>query len=210
MHTALRATSRTLQEYLRTGFIADSALGPFFDPAQGGSMQVSLNTPEEMETNNLEGLSVWLYRIERDDQRLNAPPTRPTPNRLAPTSLPLRLHYLVAPMVALDSAFPLVSPGREQEILGKAMQLLYVRPVLRGADLRDTLTGSDERISIRLEPMSLEEITRVWNALEQPYQLSVSYEATLALVAADAQPAVIAPVRIAEPMHGLIVSEEPA
>jgi hypothetical protein len=208
MHTSLRATSRTLQDYLQTGFVADFALAPFFDPIQGGSMQVSLNDPEEMQSNHVEGVSVWLYRIERDEQRLNAPPTRPAPDRLTATPLPLRLHYLVTPIVTIDPAFPLVSPGREQEMLGKAMQLFYQRPVLRGTDLRDTLTGSDERISIRLEPMSLEEITRVWNALEQPYQLSVSYEVTLAFVAPDAQPLVITPVRIAEPMHGVIVSED--
>jgi hypothetical protein len=208
MHTSLRATSRTLQDYLQTGFAADFALAPFFDPMQGGSMQVSLNDPEEMQSNHVEGVSVWLYRIERDDQRLNAPPTRPAPNRLTPTPLPLRLHYLVTPIVTIDPAFPLVSPGREQEMLGKAMQLFYERPVLRGTDLRDTLTGSDERISIRLEPMSLEEITRVWNALERPYQLSVSYEVTLAFVAPDAQPSVITPVRIAEPTYGVIVSED--
>jgi hypothetical protein len=112
--------------------------------------------------------------------------------------------------VAIDPAFPLVSPGREQEILGKAMQLFYERPVLHGVDLRDTLTGSDERISVRLEPMTLEEITRIWNALQRPYQLSVSYETTLALVAPSAQPSVMTPVRIAEPTYGLIVEEEPA
>jgi hypothetical protein len=208
MHTALRATSMTLQDYLRVGFVLDAVLGALFDPARGGSMQVSLNNPEEMRNNNVEGVSVWLYRIERDEQRLNAPPTRPASDRLVPPPLPLRLHYLVTPIVTIDPAFPLVSPGREQEMLGKAMQLLYERPILRGVELRDTLTGSDERISTRLEPMSLEEITRVWNALQRPYQLSVSYETTLALIAPDAQPSVTTPVRIAEPAYSVIVSEE--
>jgi hypothetical protein len=208
VHTALRATSMTLQDYLRAGFVSDSALGAFFDPVQGGSMQVSLNDPEEMQSNNVDGVSVWLYRIERDDQRLNAPPTRPAPNLFVPTPLPLRLHYLITPIITIDPAFPLVSPGREQEILGKAIQLLYERPVLRGAELRDALTGSDECISTRLEPMSLEEITRIWNALERPYQLSVSYETTLALIVPDVQPSVITPVRIAEPTHSVIVLEE--
>lgn len=208
MHTVLRATSITLQDYLRVGLIADPGLGPLFDPGKGGKMQVSLNTPDEMETNSLEGVSAWLYRIERDDQRLNAPPARPMPDRLTPTPLPLRLHYLVTPIVAIDAAFPMVSPGREQEILGKAVSLLYERPVLRGAQLRDTLTGTEERISVRLEPMSLEEITRVWNALARPYQLSVSYEVTPAYVAPEVQPTVMAPVRIAAPAYGTIVSEE--
>lgn len=208
MHTALRATSMTIQDHLRAGIVADPVLGPFFDPVQGGTMVVSLNTPEEMETNNVEGVSVWLYRVQRDDQRLNAPPTRPTANRLVPTPLPLCLHYLVTPIVTIDPAFPLVSPGREQELLGKVMQLMYERPILRGVDLRDTLTGSDDRIASRLEPLSLEEITRVWQALQRPYQLSVSYEVSLAFVAPQTQPSVFTPVRIAEPTYGVIVAEE--
>jgi hypothetical protein len=210
MHTALRATSITLQDYVRRGFVADPDLGAFFDPVLGGTMEVSLNDPEEMRTNSVDGVSLWLYRVERDDQRLNAPPTRPTATRLQPTPLPLRLHYLVTPIVTIDPAFPLVSPGREQEILGKAIQLLYERPVLRGTDLRDTLTGSDDKIAVRLEPMSLEEITRIWQALQRPYQLSVSYEATLAMIAPEAQPAVLTPVRVAEPRFGVIVEEAPA
>ena len=208
MHTVLRATSMTIQEHLRLGMVADPALRPFFDPALGGTMAVSLNNPDEMRATNVEGVSVWLYRIERDDQRLNAPPARPSVDRLLPTPLPLRLHYLVTPVVFIDPAFPLVSPGREQEILGKVLQVLYERPILRGIDLRDTLTGSDERLAIRLEPMTLEEITRVWHALQRPYQLSVSYELTLAFVAPLAQPSVISPVTIAEPMYSVIVSEE--
>lgn len=210
MYTALRAASMTLQDFLRRGFIADPDVGPLFDSVLGGTMAVSLNDPEEMRANNVDGVSVWLYRIERDDQRLNAPPSRPTATRLDPTPLPLRLHYLVTPIVTIDPAFPLVSPGREQEILGRAIQLLYERPILRGTDLRDTLTGTDEKLAVRLEPMTLEEITRVWHALQQPYQLSVSYEVTLAMIAPQAQPAVITPVRVGEPRFGVIVEEAPA
>ena len=51
MYTALRATSMTLQAYLLAGFIADPDLRPLFDTLLGGSMVVSLNTPDEMEQN---------------------------------------------------------------------------------------------------------------------------------------------------------------
>jgi hypothetical protein len=210
VYTALRATSTTLQEFVRAGMIADADLGPFFDPILGGTMAVSLNDPEEMRANNVDGVSLWLYRVERDDQRLNAPAARLTPTHLQPPPLPLRLHYLATPVVTIDPAFPLVSPGREQEILGKVIQLFYGRPLLRGVDLRDTLTGSDDTIAIRLEPMSLEEITRIWQALQRPYQLSVSYEVTLASIAPEVQPTVLTPVRVAEPRFGVIVEETPA
>ena len=69
MYTALRATSRTLSKFLETSFLADPLLSGFF----GGGMVVSLATPQEMNEKPAEGLSVWLYRIIRDEQRLNDP-----------------------------------------------------------------------------------------------------------------------------------------
>jgi hypothetical protein len=59
---------------------------------------------------------------------------------------------------------------------------------------------------MRLEPMSLEEITRVWEALEGSYQLSVSYEVTLVNIEVDTEPEMIAPVEVAMPEYGVIVS----
>ncbi len=56
MYTALHATSLTLASYLANGFKADPELGPLFDPGQGGSMQVSLNTPDEMHDASIQGV----------------------------------------------------------------------------------------------------------------------------------------------------------
>jgi len=204
MHTAIRATSLTLATYLADGFAADPELGPLF----GGTMEVSLNTPEEMTEAHVEGLSVWLYRVMRDDQRLNAPPERTSSFQLQPTPLPLRLHYLITPIVQIDNAHPRESPRREQTILGKAMQLLYVRPVLQGADLRDTLTGSNAQIAARLEPLSTEELTRVWSALRRSYQLCVSYETSVTYLS-SVQPDRITAVRVAQPQYSVIVEQEP-
>ncbi|HEX7227050.1 MAG TPA: hypothetical protein VF353_04680, partial [Candidatus Binatia bacterium] len=70
MYTALRATSQTIAQVLETRFQADPLLSAFFS---GGGMVVSLNNPHEMTEKPSEGLSVWLYRIIRDDLRLNDP-----------------------------------------------------------------------------------------------------------------------------------------
>ncbi len=203
MHTALRATSLTLAGYLADGFAGDPELGPLF----GGTMEVSLNTPEEMTEAKVQGVSVWLYRVIRDDQRLNAPPERLSPTQAQPTPLPLRLHYLITPIVKIDNAHPRESPRREQTILGKVMQLLYVHPVLQGSDLRDTLTGTTAQIAVRLETLDLEELSRVWYALKRSYQLSVSYETTIAFLALP-QPERIVPVRVAQPQYSVIVAQE--
>lgn len=195
MHTALRATSLTLVHYLREGFIADPSLRPLFDSGAGGTMTVSLNTPEEMHESAVQGVSLWLYRVTRDDQRLNRPPDRVGKDRIQPAPLPMRLHYLVTPIVRIDSSNPSVSSETEQTLLGKVLQLFHEHPVFRGPDLQDTLAGADAEISMRLESHSMDEISRVWAALKRSYELSVSYEAAVVNIERIQQPRQVTPVQ---------------
>jgi Pvc16 N-terminal domain len=203
MYTALRATSQTLAEFLRQRFISDASLANFFDPVSGGTMLVTLSTPEEMAENDAEGLSVWLYRIMRDEQRLNAPPERVSYKELRRAPLPLRLHYLLTPITASKDLQG--GPETEQAILGKVLQALHDHPVMRGTDLQGELSGTASELSVRLEPLTLEEIARVWDALDGSYQLSVSYEVSFVQIASDEQPEAIAPVEVVMPEYGVIV-----
>lgn len=205
MYTALSATSRTLAEYLRQSFESDQNLGSIFSSALGGTLVVSLNTPQEMAENHIEGLSVWLYRIIRDDQRLNAPPQRLDRNHLRRAPLPVRLHYLITPHISNDAE---ASPETEQMILGKVLQMFYDHPTLRGTDLQGDFEGTTVELNVRLEPLSLEEITRVFDALDRPYQLSVSYEVSVVYIHSVREPDDTAPVEVVLPEYGLIVSAE--
>jgi hypothetical protein len=198
MYTALRSTSRTLAKFLETKFQADPLLSGFF----GGGMVVSLNTPQEMNAKPAEGLSVWLYRIIRDEQRLNDPPVRISPTELRPPPLPVRLHYLMTPVTNEQTG----DPETEQLILGKVLQLFHSHPVLGGADLQAEFTGTEVELRVRLEPLMLEEITRIWEALEGSYQLSVSYEVSVVNIMPELEPEQVSPVMISMPEHGVIVS----
>ena len=187
MYTSLAATSGTIRQLLAEAMASDigpSGLASFFT----GTTVVSLETPQEMMSASRQGLSVWLYRVTRDDNRLNQPPeirTLPSGrNEIVPPPLPLRLHYLITPIAAGSAD----SPETEQRILGRALQLFHTYPVLAGALLRSDLAGSDAEVHVHLEALGLEEITRVWEALEGSYQLSVSYEVTLANIHSEAAP----------------------
>jgi len=198
MYTALRATTQTIRKFLEARFQADPLLGTLFTV---GGMVVTMNTPEEMTEKPAEGLSVWLYRIIRDEQRLNDPPTRLSPTELLPPPLPLRLHYLITPITSERFG----DPETEQIIMGKALQIFYSHPILRGSDLQAEFSGTEVELKIRLEPMTLDEITRVWEALEGSYQLSVSYEVSVINITPEIEPERIAPVEIALPEYGVIV-----
>jgi len=58
-------------------------------------------------------------------------------------------------------------------------------------------------------PLTVEEITRVWEALDGSYQLSVSYEVSVVNIMPELEPERISPVEIAMPEYGLIVPPEP-
>jgi len=202
MYSALHATSQTLTKFLEARLQADAVLGPSFTSL---GFVVSLATPEEMAEIPAQGVSVWLYRVIRDEQRLNDPPVRISPTELRPTPLPLRLHYLITPITNQITG----DPGTEQLILGKVLQTFYSHPMLRGTDLKGDFENTETELKVRLEAMSLEEITRVWEALEGSYQLSVSYEVSVVDIDPDLEPERITPVQIAMPEYGLIVSQEP-
>jgi hypothetical protein len=209
MITAIRATSTTLQDYLSRGFQADPLTASMFGTS--GGRRVTLTSPSEMSDASLEGLSLWLYEVRRDEQLLNAPPRRVRPDQIELTPLPLRLHYLATPIINNGGtpSDPDTGPREEQLILGKVLQLFHTHPRLAGVDLRDTLIGSSAELAVRLESLPLEDVARVWWALQRPYQLSVCYEVTLVEISADAQPAHGAPVEEAVAEYGVIVGAEP-
>src|SRR5690349_16223725 len=102
MYTSLAAASETLRFLIEEAMkseVGPTGLARFFS---AGQVEVSLATPHEMEDASKQGVSVWLYRVLRDENRLNDPPTlRPLPSgevELVPPPLPLRLHYLITPL----------------------------------------------------------------------------------------------------------------
>jgi hypothetical protein len=64
----------------------------------------------------------------------------------------------------------------EHRMLGRVMQVLYDNAILSGPALRGNLEGTDQALKITLSPLTLDERSRVWFAVQRPYRLSASYE----------------------------------
>jgi hypothetical protein len=162
-YAGLRGASRTLADHLLQAFKSEPDLVPLFGP---GGYKVSLRTPTDMRSGAPPetGLSAWLYRIERSETLANRPLERlsPTEQRLPP--VPVDLHYLMTPIT--DDA------ETNQLILGKVLQALN-----DGAKIAPNPAGTELREALRVSPenLDLEAITRIWQALEGPYELSASY-----------------------------------
>lgn len=116
-------------------------------------------------------LTITLYEILEDAPSRNRPrPQQPDGTAVVSTKPPmaLRLHYLLTPWGG-DSV-------TEQQILGRAMQALYDEAILGGTMLLGGLQGSTDTLKITLIPLTLEDRSRVWYAIQKPYRLSVNYE----------------------------------
>jgi hypothetical protein len=199
MSTALRDTSVSLKTLIENTLSADPEVQALLPP--GDTLKVSLNTPDEMEEAGEQGISLWLYRVVRDDNRLNAPPIRTAPDRLRPPPLPMRLHYLVTPL--FERLHGLAAPEVEQTLLGKVLQLFYETPQLRDGMLLGVLAGHDLEITVRLETLSLDELARVWDSLDRSYRLSLAYE--VAVVPIQSRRAIVSgpPVGTFLPEYGV-------
>jgi hypothetical protein len=196
--TAIRATSRTIADVLQSKFEADPDLSAQF--ASPGTMRVYLNTPAEMV--GRAGLSVWLYRVVRDDVTLNRPPVRIGPTQVRPAPLPLRLHYLFSPII---NSKEVDAPETEQVILGKALQVLNDQPSISGADLSDDFIGTDTVVTARFEPLTIDELARIWEALDVSYRTSVSFEVAVVEIYQDVAVQIAPPVRVPVLDAGVVV-----
>lgn len=125
-------------------------------------------------------LTVFLYEIAEDPSAKNRPPRRtnaPPDVSLQRAPLALILRYLLTPW----SNHRLT----DHHILGRAMQALHDNAIVSGPQLLGGLLGTAEALKITLNPITLEERTRIWDAIEKPYRISASYD--VRVVSIDSQ-----------------------
>lgn len=169
MPILLNATTKTLVDFLDEQMKTDPELGSKF---QSGELVASPETPQAMRGRQ-QGVSVWLYRVNPSTQ------TRRSPTLVSGNvaSTMLALYYLVTPIIDHDEAGN--GPTLEQYLLSNVMQALHGNQVLTDDKLRGELSGKNTGVSIRQEPLTLDELSRVWHNLDTPFTLSASYEVSL-------------------------------
>jgi hypothetical protein len=182
-YASIADITRSLRELLRT-YITLSTL------PQIAGVPIDLRSPKEMREASAQGVSLWLYRIIRNSDLLNRPRVRSSATQIERPSMPINLHYLITPLAA--------NPVDEQALMGRVLQVLNDHASLGGANLLGTLENSGEEFRLNFEPMTLEDITRVWNSLQEPYQLSVSFEVVLITIDSLREPDQGSPVLVKE------------
>jgi Pvc16 N-terminal domain/IPT/TIG domain len=151
------------------------------------SAQVSLLPPGQALPSGL-GVNLYLYRIMENTFTKNQPwpGDRTTPASNMPP-LGLELSYLLTPFAPPPD--PATTAGDDAHtMLGAAMLAFHQYPVLNDvhiagfdadAVLSAAILNSFEQVKIRLAATSLEELSKIWATINQPYRLSVAYEVSL-------------------------------
>ena len=100
------------------------------------------------------------------------------------------------PPLALNLYYMITAYGEEQRmdeevashhLLGRAMSTLHDHPLLGADEIKNALDGNDlyrqiERVRFTLQPMAVDEISKLWSAFQTPCRLSAFYEAAVVLI----------------------------
>lgn len=116
-------------------------------------------------------LTVFLYEIAEDPTSRNRPPVRSLPPD-APTSrkppMALLLRYLITPWGGDQLT--------QHRMIGRALQVFYDDSILDGEELTGSLAASTDTLHVTLTPLTLDQKSWVWYAIQKPYRLSLNYE----------------------------------
>jgi hypothetical protein len=186
---ALAAVTATLRRLLRKK-LPESIGGRVIDVTAANP--AALATPDP--TDDHLRLNLYLYQLLPNAAWRNQAPPSSRPGESAPAPLALDLYYLLTAYAAGEElAF------ESQQLLGMGMAVLHDNPIL-GADsvkLADTGPAEDllgERVRITPQPLSVDDIAKVWAALQAPYVTSAAFEVSVVLIESGRVPKAAAPV----------------
>jgi hypothetical protein len=105
------------------------------------------------------------------------------------------------PPLALNLFYLATAYGEEQRadeevmshhLLGRAMSTFHDHPLLGTEEIRNALPDNDlhqqiERVRITSQPMTLDEISKLWSAFQTPYRLSSFYQVAVVLIESTRQ-----------------------
>jgi hypothetical protein len=161
-YTVVSEVSETLRRILWQAFSAD----PTTLQIVGSETGIALRNPTETARDSANRLSLWLYQISENEYLKNQVPLRtndPQVNGFPP--LALNFNYLITPFAT--------SGDGDHLLLGKTMQVLYDNSTII---LHDPANSIAEELRVIMCNLNLEQLTRIWEALQQPYRLSMCYQ----------------------------------
>jgi len=184
---SIASVTSVIKSVLENGLVMHGAT------AVVGELAVTATPPDRITTGADERsqLNIYLYRITPNTAWRAIPTGSAQSNSAVPLSLDL--HYLLTAYGERDY--------HAETLLGSAMELLHQTPVLTHETIAPTLASlaerggsgasvfadvidSIDRITLSPEFLSMEDLTKLWSALQARFRLSATYQASVLMRAA--------------------------
>jgi hypothetical protein len=132
-------------------------------------------------------LNIFLYHTALNAGWRNMDlPNQSKPGERGVPPLALNLYYMIT-AYATDNNDDKDGQQSSHRVLCAAMSVLHDYPILVRADIEAALTDNDlalqlERVRVTPQPLSVDEIYKLWTAYQAPYRISAAYELTVTLI----------------------------
>jgi hypothetical protein len=145
-------------------------------------------------------LNLFLYQVLPDAALRNQDmPRRTKPGETGYPPLPLILYYLLTAYSDDED------DTNAHLLLGEAMGVLHDHPLLGAAEIRDAtspiseLADSDlhqqiERVRVTLQPLTFEDMSKLWTTFQTHYRVSAAYQVAVVLIESTRPPRTPLPV----------------
>jgi len=131
---------------------------------------IMLISPGEIEANDNVRLSLFLYQVIENPYMKNQEMQKIDSSYLKYPPLTLELYYMLTAHPASGIPDRTERTREEHSILGMAMRIIYDYSIL---------TFSDYELRITLNPMSLDDMTKIWTTFQdRPFRASACYLVT--------------------------------
>ncbi|MBN1181700.1 MAG: DUF4255 domain-containing protein [Bacteroidales bacterium] len=141
-------------------------------------LDVTLDSPAELKGNSeYKKINLYLYQVLENAYSKNQPWLTDVSGKKQYPPLALNLYFLLTPYASDTKS--------AHEVLSYAMRIFYENSIMKGDTLAGSLRLVVEQLRLIFCPMELEELTRIWNALQSTYRLSVCYEVSIVLIESE-------------------------
>ena len=174
---AIAAVTATLRSLLETEIAHE-----------GGGLRVTTLSPDKAHTfgqSDGDGrINLFLYHTQINPAWRNMNlPRQVKPNESGYPPLGLDLYYLLTAYEKADGDSSVLA----HRLLGRAMLVLHDHPLLGADEIRAVVPNNDladqlERVRITPQPLSLEELSKLWMIFQTGYRISAAYQVSLVLI----------------------------
>lgn len=147
---------------------------------------VTTKPPDEARKATTDQVNIFLYHVAPNAALRNTPlPSRAKPGETGQPPLALILYYLITAYGQNNDS------TLSDLLLGQAMSVLHDHPLLDADEIRNAtlsdLPDSDlhtqvERVRITLQPLSQEEMSKLWLTFQTQFRISAAYQVSVVLI----------------------------